>query len=1146
MKAIFKSYAQSKVWQLQIIPNNGIIRNAVIVLLFSLCMWQNSFALNAGSVSITLISGPNFCLDSNTPATAGPHAAYVEYKVTNISGATLNNLSITLGGFVNGVYLAGGQAATQYIGSIANGAFDNLYFFVGYPSTIGTVCSITATVSDLNPGTNSATNNITTISIISANAGGNVNNATLGPGYVVGQIVPLTVTYSFGNIPNGGFVIFQPSGAPTFNAGCFQLVNCIIVSSQINSINAGTTDQIFFTATAATSGTNNIVVVTYYFKNLCVNVGTTARPYAYATSGGQIKYTGNYNVSNINMPAASNAFTISKSESSSSITQGDTVTYTVTVRNTSAYASSFDIWRDILPPGFSYINTTSASQVNTSNSSQYPATNSTGTLTWKGGPAATVFPYSEYYVAANDSIKLIYKSKAPATAPLNTTATNYARIVSGRDSTALVSVSLCINCGRVLSGTVYDDANGTTNALIDGVTTYRPSSTQLYVSLVSQGTNIVRGVVPVLSNGTFSFDINTGLASNSNFNVILSTASPAVGAVLTTSTLPNHWVSTAEGVTGTGDGTINGIYPVSFVANSITNIKFGIDSLPVATSTISGLQVNAGGTTQYPLVNTSFIGSDHDGIVSFIHFHYPSNATTITINGTSYSAASFAAAFPLGYCTLAVNISGNPIVPITADPSFLGAGNIVAQFAYVDNAGYTGTSATATFPFIDLSIGGTVYDDANGINNLLIDGVPTNAANAQHLYMHLVSSNIVLAVQSLPANGQFLFGTANGIVTNSTYTFVLSTTQGTVGAPPPAAVLPTKWVNTAEGLSGLGDGTPDGINSVYVATDNLTNLNFGIDKAPNSTNQLYNISYFTYAGMNLVLTAANGFGSLQGIDLEDGTMEATYNFTITSLAGMNGNVLYYDANGDGIYSNAEKITAPLNIPNFVPSHLVMQLVNPGSVMSSFNYTCTDNAGAIDNTPAIYVITWPFGLPVQMVSFNATYLQQNNTVQLTWSTLSEMNSAFFVIERCNGTDPFTTIGTIKAAGFSNFNIDYSFIDENPAAGTNYYRLKQVDADSTFQYYYAWSIITTSQTQLPVVLFPNPASVGLHLANLSSKVSAQGISVLDTRGQDQTSNTQIIVSGTGQATININSLVPGQYILTISDNEHTQTYPFIKTN
>jgi hypothetical protein len=100
--------------------------------------------------------------------------------------------------------------------------------------------------------------------------------------------------------------------------------------------------------------------------------------------------------------------------------------------------------------------------------------------------------------------------------------------------------------------------------------------------------------------------------------------------------------------------------------------------------------------------------------------------------------------------------------------------------------------------------------------------------------------------------------------------------------------------------------------------------------------------------------------------------------------------------------------------------------------------------ATDNCFAtlIYPYVYPnFILPIQIVSFTGT--QTEDFVALSWSTASEWNNDYFVVQRSvNGID-FTDLGIVDGNGTSPTGFSYSFNDLLPLEGVNYYRLKQMD-------------------------------------------------------------------------------------------------------
>ncbi len=89
---------------------------------------------------------------------------------------------------------------------------------------------------------------------------------------------------------------------------------------------------------------------------------------------------------------------------------------------------------------------------------------------------------------------------------------------------------------------------------------------------------------------------------------------------------------------------------------------------------------------------------------------------------------------------------------------------------------------------------------------------------------------------------------------------------------------------------------------------------------------------------------------------------------------------------------------------------------------------------------------PLGtLPVELISFDA--IKNNNTVDLSWTTASEINNDYFLVQKSSDNSNFETIESVDGNGNSNVVINYNAIDNNPNYGVNYYRLLQVDYDGT---------------------------------------------------------------------------------------------------
>lgn len=112
---------------------------------------------------------------------------------------------------------------------------------------------------------------------------------------------------------------------------------------------------------------------------------------------------------------------------------------------------------------------------------------------------------------------------------------------------------------------------------------------------------------------------------------------------------------------------------------------------------------------------------------------------------------------------------------------------------------------------------------------------------------------------------------------------------------------------------------------------------------------------------------------------------------------------------------------------------------------AFEFKVTNSLG-LDGLDTIFVYNGERVLPVNLTEFNA----QKNTagVLLHWITATELNVASFEIEKSREGIDFTQLGTIEA---SNQTLaKYNFTDLNPEEGNNFYRLKMIDKDGSFEY------------------------------------------------------------------------------------------------
>jgi hypothetical protein len=148
------------------------------------------------------------------------------------------------------------------------------------------------------------------------------------------------------------------------------------------------------------------------------------------------------------------------------------------------------------------------------------------------------------------------------------------------------------------------------------------------------------------------------------------------------------------------------------------------------------------------------------------------------------------------------------------------------------------------------------------------------------------------------------------------------------------------------------------------------------------------------------------------------------------------------------------------------------------------------------------ITASSTVPVSINYFNAA--KAENDVVLNWQTASEINNAYFEVERSADNSRFEPIGRVKGKGNSVRINNYSFKDEEAILHFSnlnqlYYRLKQVDKDGTYEYSQTAVINLSTSNNLQAVLFPNPnnGSFTIHLDGVEEGNNIE-LSIVDMMG------------------------------------------------
>lgn len=226
-----------------------------------------------------------------------------------------------------------------------------------------------------------------------------------------------------------------------------------------------------------------------------------------------------------------------------------------------------------------------------------------------------------------------------------------------------------------------------------------------------------------------------------------------------------------------------------------------------------------------------------------------------------------------------------------------------------------------------------------------------------------------------------------------------------------------------------------------------------------------------------------------------------------------------------------KLPVVANASAIVDNQLKIQYTNSNvtnGMIDSFSYDIKTDCGC--DTAVVY-LAYGGPVPVTWLSLKATLLE-NKTVLLNWETAQEINNSGFEIERSgNATDGFEKLGFVKGSGNTSHITAYTFIDNKPLNGDNFYRLKQMDFDGTFAY--SKVVFATLSEIGRLHVFPNPTKGQVEITWQQRGIFSSTVNIALVTLTGNTVYQSKVLSNHEKTSLDISTLPDGMYLLHISD-------------
>lgn len=334
---------------------------------------------------------------------------------------------------------------------------------------------------------------------------------------------------------------------------------------------------------------------------------------------------------------------------------------------------------------------------------------------------------------------------------------------------------------------------------------------------------------------------------------------------------------------------------------------------------------------------------------------------------------------------------------------------------------------------------------------------------------------------------------------------------------------------------------------------NVTGTVSGSSTITGSAPLVFTSSVFTFSG-------TSAFNPQQQLDLYSSTLNFYGNSYMLSTGGPDN--LWAGSHlvaGDGTTTskaylffngatlNLEDAASSFALANYNNYYFNWSAYNSISNHKSYNGNSTINCGTTGKnacaTPYTYgpitagsngIAAGFSSLPVVLNDFTVS-LTAKNTVDITWSTQQEINSASFVIERSTDGAQWQAIGSVAAKGNSSVVSAYAYTDQSPLSSVNYYRLRMVDLDGS--YTYSAVKLARSSVVKGISFFPNPATNYVNVSLSEAAASNTSIQLLTLSGQvlvDQ----KVSAGSNGIVTIPVQQYTRGMYVLRVASADGAQ--------
>jgi len=565
---------------------------------------------------------------------------------------------------------------------------------------------------------------------------------------------------------------------------------------------------------------------------------------------------------------------------------------------------------------------------------------------------------------------------------------------------------------------------------------------------------------------------------------------------MTISTLNN---TTTCASVGPGPGSVQSMYS-NYTTLPATPLSLGV------THPFS-LTVGYCGSFAYSNVAAIYIDYNHNGLFTDL-------GENVYIS--TYGAGTVAAGRVL---------TGNITVPLTADTGITRMRVIAVEGSLVNPCGTYGWGETEDY-YVNISApvtcsgtpnAGVAYGPSSTCANTAFTLTDTASTLGMGITYQWEDSSSLGTWTPITNATNTSYTVASGISVATSYRLVVTCTNSSqmdTSNVVSLSILPAAQCYCLPGVTNAG------------ASDDITNVTFaGIN---NTT------SYASAPGVN----GYNDYTALTPAQVNRGNTSDTLSMSI-NYGGTEHGAVWADWDQNGVFDTSEFTymgsgnASPIQLKQAIPVPLTAAIgITRMRVRSKYSaaHANTDAcAGYTYGETEDYSVNVGYPLSIALKDISAINMGAKNRVD--WNTESEMQGDVFELQRSLDGRVFETIYVTPAKGAAS---RYSYVDNSPFQGVNYYRLNMKQSNGSNAYSKTVTATVTDKV-FAMQAYPNPVSHVLTVAISGAQADDAMVQITDLTGKVLRS----VAMHSATATIDMSGIASGVYLVKYVDANRTQT-------